>query len=156
MCAKQPFYIYVNDHSEYTKKPKTKVAKCHKNKKVLADENRLCAGDYMPSSLDGKSIVVVRQAGGQVGGWAGRQAGKTPVVYKIFNFDIFHSKACLGYLNGSVELIALYQYINGHAVFEGNVIVKLFFRYMGSHILLVNPYYMHDARGHTAPKGEYV
>ena len=49
----------------------------------------------MPSSLDSRSIVVVRQAGRQ----PGRQ-NSSSLYTNILKFTNFNSKARLGYLNG--------------------------------------------------------
>ena len=61
-------------------------------------------GIHTPSRLVGRSIVVVKQAGRQVGGQAGRQT--KCLHFKIYNFN---SKACLGCLNEFMVPIAFYQ-----------------------------------------------
>ena len=53
-------------------------------------------GGYMPSSLGGRSIIVVRQADANL------------AVSKNFKFGDYNLKACLGCLNGFMALIALY------------------------------------------------
>ena len=54
----------------------------------------------MPSSLGGRSIVVVRQAGRQM---------KILQLGIFLKFDNFNSKACLGCLNGFMALIPSHQ-----------------------------------------------
>ena len=64
-----------------------------KDRRVCADENRE-NGSHMPSSLSGRSIVVVRQADD---------------ILAVLKFTNFNFKACLGCLNRFIVLIALYQ-----------------------------------------------
>ena len=51
----------------------------------------------MPSSLGGRSFIVVRQA------------DKNLAVSKILKFGNFNLKACLGCLNGFMVLVASYE-----------------------------------------------
>ena len=53
---------------------------------------------YMPSSLGGRSFIVVRQT-------------KILQLAKILQFDNFNLKARLGCLNGFMALVASYEYI---------------------------------------------
>ena len=62
----------------------------------------------MPSSLSGRLIVVVRQAGKQTSRQADRQM-KYLQLTKYLKFDNFNSKAFLGCLNGFMAPIASYQ-----------------------------------------------
>ena len=50
-------------------------------------------GGHMPSSLSGRSIIVVRQARMHTCTHARRQADKILAVYKILKFANFNSKA---------------------------------------------------------------
>ena len=54
-------------------------------------------GGYMPSSLGGRSFIVVRQADENI------------AVSKIFKFGNFNLKARLGCLNGFMALVASYE-----------------------------------------------
>ena len=57
-------------------------------------------GGHMPSSLDSKSIVVVRQEG---------KLYYILAIYKVLQFSNFNSRVCLGCLNGCIMHMALYQ-----------------------------------------------